>query len=139
DPGQALDLYKEAVKIEQGNLRIEAQIAKAYFLLNDCDGADNQADGILQTHPWHQEGMFLLAQAKVCKSSPLNLKESQLTVIQDDFIKSYIMAAQYYLQKDHLTLLRETEISIKKFPEFGELYWFRSRALLALKQDAAKE
>jgi tetratricopeptide (TPR) repeat protein len=139
DPPQALDLYKETLKMEQGNLRIEAQIAKAYFLQDDCDNAANFAEGILQTHPWHETGIFLLAQARVCKNNSLILKESQISYIQDDWVKSYVSIAQTFLAQEYLKLLRETEVAIKKFPDFSELYWFRAQALIAQKQSAAKE
>lgn len=139
DPAQALDLYKEALKMEQGNLKIEAQIVKAHFYLEDCDSAANQAEGILQTHPWHEEGIFLLAQARVCKNGSLSFKESQINSIQDEKVKLYVNAAQNISRKDYLRVVRETDMGIKKFPEYTELYRLRATALLALKQDAGKE
>jgi tetratricopeptide (TPR) repeat protein len=139
DPAQALDLYKETLKMEQGNLKVEVQIAKAYFLLDDCDNAASFAEGVLQTHPWHEAGIFLLAQARVCKNKTFTIKDTQVSSIQDDWVRAYVSAAITYLDQDYLKLLRETEVAIKKFPDFSELYWFRAQALIAQKKDAAIE
>jgi hypothetical protein len=139
DPQQAIDSYKEALKIEESNIYIELQLARAYMYLDDCKNAAASADAVLQLHPWYEPAVFLFAQAKVCDSSSFVLKDSQISFIENDITKHYVMIAQNHSQKEHAKVLRETDVAIKKFPNFSEFYWFRAQALQASQLNSSKE
>lgn len=137
NPQQAIEVYTDALKVESGNIYIESRIARAYFLRDDCDTAITFAEGVLQTHPWYEAALFMLAQGKVCKSLSLQLEPTQVASIKNEEVKQYVTLAIAYGQKDNIRLLKESELAIKKFPDFPDFYWFKEKASIALKMDAS--
>ncbi|MCB0347395.1 MAG: hypothetical protein KDD37_01095 [Bdellovibrionales bacterium] len=139
DTKQAIDVYKEALKIEEGNVLIEARIARAHMLLDECDSAASQLESLLSNHPWHEAGLFLQAQASVCKKSIFIPNSMQIAAVGGGLESFYIIAASLYVNKEYAKLVKEMDIAIKKFPEFSEFYWFRSEASAGLSQDNSKD
>ncbi len=139
DPKQAIEIYREALKIEVGNVLIESRIARLQILIGECDAASSQLESSLIAHPWYEPNIFLLAQSKVCKNVSLQLTASQLAAAEDPIIKTYVTLATHYTSKDYAKLMKESEAAIKKHPDFSEIYWFRYESQKALGQEAATD